>query len=153
MAIIQFPLDGRRLLGYVLYCWFNMLQYCRDYVPFSKVREDIVSYFLVLGWLEFYRIQVKVKNVGLCLVSLVQHVNVLKRLCASQRGTERHCWLFSGGSNRTEFKPRWRLLGLCLAFQVYQSGPLVQPMIGFKVKGILVIVPGLSQRLRNRYNV
>lgn len=40
--------------------------------------------------------------------------------------------------------PWWILFGLCLEFQGYQSGPLGYPMTEFMVKGILVIVHGLS---------
>ena len=49
---------------------------------------------------------------------------MLNRLRAIQEGTGRHCRLFLGGSSCMEFKPRWRLLGLCLVFRVYRSGPL-----------------------------
>lgn len=55
---------------------------------------------------------------------------------------------YSCGLNCVGSKPRRRLLGLCLVPRVYRISPFGYPMIGFRVKGIMVILPGLFWRLR-----
>lgn len=118
-----------RILTRILVQRVKVLKSLRTYQ-----QGNIASYLLVFWWLEI---------VGLCVVLLVQYVkSVEERAYQPLRYIKTLLVIFPSGQTCTEFKLRWKLLGFMSCISVYRNGQLGQAMARFRVKGILIIVPG-----------